>query len=542
MSFRSFILRFDIYSRPPSLLINKKSSHSTCPGLIFSMLTYALFLYLFFSTDFVQDLNPKVLTQLSLDQSPPTLQIGKNSFPIFFSLNDELGNIYNDSSIFELKIELLRFQKNVTSEVWKFGKIEEKRVGLRACEKNDFINSLTVDQEELNIISEKLNLTCLQDEDLKINGEIEGREISEIVITITPCQNETSDVICRSEEEINKFFASTKTASLVYIDFNEDLEKFENPMRKKLKWINYKINCGQQRQNLIKMKETFFKTISGISNEQTIIFLKPDEFIEDFLILEPNPKALLYIVLQVSRNYDKITRTYQTIGEALASVVTIVHIFGAVIKIFMMYFQNILYKLDILNRLYSFDTSEKKQKKEQISLKYQDKFPPKDRLNISIWRAFVADMKKLFGKKTNNEEKLYLKTESILRRETNLPYILQKLHEIEKIKLLVFDKYQLFIFNFLSKPTLFIPNSNTNEDLNYSKLLGQSLEFFDKFNIDSKRNLGVYEAELKENITKLINSNKKIDKKFFFLLDEKFKNLCVAKNETSCFDVPDEKI
>ena len=33
------------------------------------------------------------------------------------------------------------------------------------------------------------------------------------------------------------------------------------------------------------------------------------------------------------------------------------------------------------------------------------------------------------------KEKLYLKTDNILKREVNLPYILKKIHEIEKLKI-----------------------------------------------------------------------------------------------------------
>ena len=137
-------------------------------------------------------------------------------------------------------------------------------------------------------------------------------------------------------------------------------------------------------------------------------------------------------------------------------------------------------------------------------------------------------MKKIFREKINFEEKLYLKTESILRRDTNLPYILQKLHELEKIKFLLFDKTQLFTFNFLSKPTIFIPNYN--EDLDCSKELAESLAFFDKVNSSEDKNMGIYEKELKEHLKKLESSNSKIDEKLLLLLDDCYRNLSKQKN------------
>ena len=93
----------------------------------------------------------------------------------------------------------------------------------------------------------------------------------------------------------------------------------------------------------------------------------------------------------------------------------------------MVYFHHILYKLNILNKLYRFENMNEKHKAKDLYQNKNDdinngknKFYQKDRFNISIWRAFIADMKKLLRKKTNDEESLYLKT-----RDTNLPFILQ---------------------------------------------------------------------------------------------------------------------
>ena len=336
--------------------------------------------------------------------------------------------------------------------------------------------------------------------------------------------------------------------TLAFINFNEDVEKFENPALKNLKILSYKISYGKQNQNLLTLKKSILKTNSGIFDEKIIISIKSDEILDgNFIILEPKPEALIYLVLQVSRKYEKITRIYQTLGEALASAISLVNVFIAIIKIFMSYFNHILYKLDIMNKLYSFDNKDEKNntkglyksKKEDI---YNEKniFYKKNRLNISIWRAFIADMKRLFKRKTNTEEKLYLKTENILKRDTNLPFTLQKLHEIEKIKLLLFDNTQMFIFNFLSKPTLFL--HHFQEEYEYSKKLEESLELSDELNYNVKqKNIMRYEIRLKENINMLIGSNAKINKKLLLLLDQRFMSLCQIKNETSLPEIPDEK-
>lgn len=546
MGFKSFLLCFDLYSRPPSLLINKKDSLTTFPGLFFSILTIIFFLSLFFSSDFVQNINPKVLYQSFFNESAPILQIHKNSFPIFFMMADHSGKVINDSSLFDLKVEFSIFKKDYSSEIVKFRKLEEKTIGIRKCEKDDF-DILTIRPEELDYIFGKFNFTCLQYEDLAIKGDVEENEIAQIVTTFSPCQNGTSDVVCKSEEEIKKFFNGSNTVSLVYVNMNEDIEKFQNTIISKLKFVNFKIAYGQQIQRLMTLKKSFFKTISGILDERTLISLKLDELTEDFFVAESKPNAMLYLAMQVSRKYDKITRTYQTIGEALASVGSLVTIFGTFIRLIMSYFHGILYKLELLNNLYSFEMRDiegngllQKNNLEASSTNSRKIFQ-KGPLNISIWRALIADlkMKNLFREKKSFEEKLYLKTENILRRDTNLPYILQKIHELEKIKLLLFDKTQLFTFNFLSKPTIFIPNYG--EDLDCSKELSESLAFSDKVHNFAGKGLDIYEIELKEHLKKLENSDSKIDKKLLILLDDCYRNFSKQKNE-SLPDIPNERL
>ena len=547
MGLKNLLLSLDIYARPPTLLINKRASLPTYPGSILSILTIALFLYLFSSSDFFQKANPQVLSQPFTFESSPTLRITKQSFPIFFRINDINNKVFNDSSIFEINVNLLRFVKNFNIEIPKFEKIDEKRVGIKRCSENDFPEFLNLPQKELNAIVQKLNLTCLENDDLEITGDYEENEVIQMLTTVSPCQNGTSDVVCKSEEEIKIFFDNPKTISLAFVNFNEDVENFENPILPNLKFSSYKIFYGEQTQSLMTLKQSIFKTNSGISDEKIIITIKPDETRDDFIILEPRPKALLYLALQVSKKYDKITRTYQNIGEALASALSLVNVFQALIKIIMAYFHHILYKLDILNKLYRFENiNEKDKAKELYQNKNEDfnngknKFYKKDQINISIWRAFIADMKKLLRKKTNNEESLYLKTESVLTRDTNFPFILQKLHEIEKIKLLLFDKTQMFLFNFLSKPTLFLPNFKN--DLDYSKNLEESIELSDEINNGFNKNLRLYETQLKENLKTIIGSNAKMDKKLLLLLDKRFMSLCEMRNETSLLEVPDEKV
>ena len=65
-------------------------------------------------------------------------------------------------------------------------------------------------------------------------------------------------------------------------------------------------------------------------------------------------------------------------------------------------------------------------------------------------------MKRMFGFELNFKEKLFKKTEKAFKKEVDLISILNKIHEINKMKLLFLNQRQLTLFDLLSKPMIFV--------------------------------------------------------------------------------------
>lgn len=59
-------------------------------------------------------------------------------------------------------------------------------------------------------------------------------------------------------------------------------------------------------------------------------------------------------------------------------------------------------------------------------------------------------------KRHNKKDKLIRKADKLMTEELDVLTILQKIHEIEKIKLIIFNKDQLMLFNSITKPLVFI--------------------------------------------------------------------------------------
>lgn len=73
-------------------------------------------------------------------------------------------------------------------------------------------------------------------------------------------------------------------------------------------------------------------------------------------------------------------------------------------------------------------------------------------------------MKKIFFIKKSKKERLIKKTESTFKSEMDIINILLKIHEINNLKMILFDDDQLLLFNHLSKHIVTVPDNEENND------------------------------------------------------------------------------
>ena len=410
-------------------------------------------------------------------------------------------------------------EKKLSIDNSNFGIKERNIIELKRCQREDFFFLI---QEKFD--SSLSNFNCLEKKEIFLKGDFDQNLISQVLITLNLCNNQTSNFSCKTPEEINNFFQDPKKIVFSYIDFNEDVENFENPIVKNFKYETYEIDSKKKRQELINLKQTFFKTKSGLFDERNIVSIKLDEKKGDFFDFLSDSNVLVSITLQASKRYEKITRTYQSIGEGLASSFSLIKVIMIVMKVFMCYLSKIKIKLHLVNKLYDFDMKEGKKefysKQEYKKKEKLKKVKGQTRFKFSICQAVIAEIKSnFFKKRTSHNEKLYLESENIVQRDTNLTYIIQKLHEIEKIKLLIFNDNQRFLFNFFTKPVVYLPN--------YQNKSGPNKKLSDSLNLGEQNTLNMEECKknLKEIIKSMSYSHKDMDRKLLMYLDERMEFL-----------------
>ena len=142
-------------------------------------------------------------------------------------------------------------------------------------------------------------------------------------------------------------------------------------------------------------------------------------------------------------------------------------------------------------------------------------------IKFNILEYMKLQFKKLIKRKYSDKEQLFLKGMDVYNKELDIVYILKKLQEFEKLKIILLNNEQLVLFNLLEKPLIYIPGEYNNHRSPSRKItdLLNSTQNLDQFQL---RKIFDHYESLKKN-----SELSDIDKRLMELIDinlEKFSN------------------
>jgi len=111
-------------------------------------------------------------------------------------------------------------------------------------------------------------------------------------------------------------------------------------------------------------------------------------------------------------------------------------------------------------------------------------------LNLDFWSYFTFTLKKICGCKKSKKNKIIRKVDKSLMKELDIVSILLKIHEIEKIKLILFNEDQLVLFDSISKPLLFFDLDLSKKELEIedsSKKMSKMIKNYKLKSLDEKK-------------------------------------------------------
>lgn len=127
---------------------------------------------------------------------------------------------------------------------------------------------------------------------------------------------------------------------------------------------------------------------------------------------------------------------------------------------------------------------------------FRQNISKKFKLSIGFISFLSLKIKKLFKMKNNKKQHLFKISENSLKNEMDISKILLKLHDIEKLKSVLFDENQLLLFNLIGNPMIYLKKDveeGTEQSPEFK--MGQRLRLIEDFNEESLRNLKKYYSE-----------------------------------------------
>ena len=133
------------------------------------------------------------------------------------------------------------------------------------------------------------------------------------------------------------------------------------------------------------------------------------------------------------------------------------------------------------------------------------------RINLTFWQYVRHKLVQIFGYR----DRVVNQLETIFFKELDIIRLLTRLHEVEKLKLILFDEDQLILFNSLSRPMVNLHNNHSLQSKNFNMKMSNLIEGY------KKKKDGVSKAKALKNIINRCSANDLINKRLLNLMDLK---------------------
>lgn len=332
-----YLNTLDLFRRPLYLRIEKQEMTATKFGLFLSFAIYGILVYFLFKSDCFLKEKPKIITQsINIPYSPI---INFNDRPFAFAVQDGLGRIYEEPSIFTFDVSLLT--KNSSKSAFQFS---AQLLKFHHCNDSD---------------DETLNLTgfhCLTPRELTIFGDDDDILTQTLQISLRKCINSTlNSNFCKSDSEISDFFSS-KSLNLIYKNPIFQLQSYETPIILKFTSNLYRLDPKLTRSIIYQFQKAFLITedstiFSSQETQETWVF---DSETTEIGLINSNFEPILVLLVKCSDKMLKQQRSYQSLAEALAILGGLFSFFVLAGKVFSKIEKKIYVTVLLMNNLYSF--------------------------------------------------------------------------------------------------------------------------------------------------------------------------------------------
>ena len=565
-SFKTIWYSLDLFKTPIYFQFNSKSKIPSNCSFFISVCIIGFLLAFFFQSDLFAKKSPFSSIQTIATNARPRIDFNTEIMGVALSLTDTYNVIQNDDSIYTWKI--INYYVNSNGDI-----IDEDIKTLGFCNESDF----KTHGDAFKNIGLK-DAICPTTGNFSVEGYWDEKYTRYVEITINKCNNLTSPIVCKSNDEIFSFFQD-KYMSIYFSDNIIDVNDFENPIKQIYKTKFYLMDSKIAKKYTFNFKKVEFLSDDGLifANQKKFESFSFGDIDQDFMT--DNLNWVGTMLLYSSSETFVIDRRYQKLQEVIASLGGLANSL-LIMGFFITYLEKefILFK-SIINRLYIFPSNEKPKSKREPSkilsndhlfnvsekhvkmpsMNNYNKTSPKISTSTNISSGRKAQFVKMTSRKItkisetkskgnlfknlgvnqqkdvaftfleflkikyrpswvqlNRKELLVTEALKLYQNEIDILSIIQKINEIDKMKMILFNENQIKLFNLMAKPTITLKGDNPSGGKNKMFLSLKTIR-----EVNDGADLNDYYLKIKQEG----QNASEIDQRLVGLIDEKSNNI-----------------
>ena len=437
------IYSLDIFKAPFFFHFSHNRKFFTTPlGFLFSLLIYGVILYYFINSDMIKRTNPTVLSQIIPQLSSPAIPLNSSSFNFTIGLmSEDMKTEDLDPSIVKVRIFGMEY---IPDPVTKKKTLKYTELFFHHCTAEESNSDKYLAQIGIRMTY------CMNQYNWTLKGGMFDLYISQLLIQLVLCNNETSNGTCKDTETIKKFIQN-KYFGLYYKDYIVDFNEYENPFNayphvetlllstetKSKKDISF-------RQGKLYQDDSFLLS----SKNEMSYFSRDDALLSTATRNENDSTAIAQFIFQSAMNIEESTRIYQKLPDVLAKITGTAKVLVLMGVFITSVYNTICINLYLMVRLFGEGLKEKTNKPKtknpatiqrnliELSPKkpeLEKEIKKNENFNHNNKKLVYIDRKNIEDESVRSEQcDLPIKTEN--KRELNLKYIRVSHYFIMKIK------------------------------------------------------------------------------------------------------------
>ncbi|CAD8043759.1 unnamed protein product [Paramecium primaurelia] len=551
----SLLFNLDLFAQEVQLRINKNDKFFTPLGIIMSLILIALSLILAINNivEVVQKTNPSVVSSDQQDQETPNFLLMPNNFTFVISVNKfTLDNIYGLDTLFSLQFtQCFRKRDPETRKITQGC----QNYSMNKCEDRNFEAQF---QKTYFQQFNKSNIYCINHDEwianpFSIQGSAASNEFKYLKFNLLVCQNKSQNNTCYPKDYIQ----ANLTGGLLVYYVQDQLLDLKKPQQFFVPSIRQgsAIFAQKTQKTIVAYHKTIYvQTDVGLFIEDLQERNSYQSYLEKESSDAVDSNKLIEYVYQLDPRQTFYNRSYPKIQDIIGTIGGLWQALYFTISILIMPFVQGFMELSLINKFFNFsykanailDDCSISQNRSHILSPPQSKTTIKksftsQKLQIekisdtSQIAQFLRERKNLlklnlsdlcgfmFGSQ-KKQRKQFEYSQRKIQQKLDITFILNKLFEIDKLKMVLLNENQLKLFNYFPKPCV-SDALILNQDDKLLQNQEKQIEFSYLLKEELTHEMKVQEAYKAYKKIKKLNNQEQLDQRILIHLDQDLRNL-----------------